>query len=222
MARLSNIVNNLAEGIHEIKWANCNTWICTLEYTIAKDHLECICLCWNENKQQKFDKILKERFANTSRFNNHDIKKLFLLLHKGVYLYEYGGHWEKPNETLPEKQDSYNHLNMEDITDADYKHSTRVCENFEIKPLCESYHLYIQGDTLLLANVLNNFWNMYLKMYELDPARFKIFSAPGLAWQAALKNTKIKLGLLTDIDVINGRKTYLRRNISCYSLCKMQ
>ena len=46
---------------------------------------------------------------------------------------------------------------MEDITDADYKHSTRVCENFEIKPLCESYHLYIQGDTLLLANVLNNF-----------------------------------------------------------------
>ena len=79
-----------------------------------------------------------------------------MLLHRVVYLYEYGDHWEKPKETS-EKQDSYNHLNMEDITDADYKHSKRVFENFEIKPLCESYHLYIQGDTLLLANVLNNF-----------------------------------------------------------------
>ena len=41
---------------------------------------------------------------------------------------------------------------------------------------------------------------MCLKIYELDPARF--LSAPGLAWQAALKKTKVKLDLLTDIDML--------------------
>ena len=39
---------------------------------------------------------------------------------------------------------------------------------------------------------------MCLEIYELDPA--KVLSVPGLAWQAALKKTKVKLDLLTDID----------------------
>ena len=37
-------------------------------------------------------------------------------------------------------------------------------------------------------------------MYELDPT--KVFSAPGLAWQAALKKTKVKLDLLTKIVLL--------------------
>ena len=38
--------------------------------------------------------------------------------------YEYMDNWEKLNEaSLPEKEDSYSHLNMEDITDADYVHA---------------------------------------------------------------------------------------------------
>ena len=44
---------------------------------------------------------------------------------------------------------------------------------------------------------------MFLELYELDPAKF--IPAPGFSWQAPLKNTKVKLDLLTDIDVfING------------------
>ena len=74
--------------------------------------------------------------------------------------------------------------------------------------------MYVQGNTLLLADVFENFRNTCLEIYELDPA--KICSAPGLAWQAALKKTKVKLDLLTDIDVINGRKRYTRRNMSLY------
>ena len=60
--------------------------------------------------------------------------------------------------------------------------------------------MYVQGDTLLLADVLENFRNMCINIYELDPA--KLLSAPGLAWQAALKKTKVKLDLLTDIDML--------------------
>ena len=89
--------------------------------------------------------------------------------------------WEKFNETsLPEKEDFYSHLNMEDITDAYYKHAKGVCKGFEIKSLGEYHALYVQSDMLLLADVFENFRNMCLKIYELDPAKF--FSAPGLAW----------------------------------------
>ena len=82
--------------------------------------------------------------------------------------------WEKLNETsLPGKEDFNSHLNMEDITDAGYGHTKRVCEDFEIKSLGEYHDLYVQSDTLWLADVVDNFRNMCLDTYELDPAKFK-------------------------------------------------
>ena len=75
--------------------------------------------------------------------------------------------WEKFNETsLLEKEDFYSHLNMEDITDADYVHAKNVCKDFEIKNLGE-YDLYVQSDTLLLADVLENFKICVLKYMNL-------------------------------------------------------
>ena len=51
-----------------------------------------------------------------------------------LYRCEYNDDWEKFNETsLPEKEDFYSHLNMEDITNADYTHTKRVFKGFEIK-----------------------------------------------------------------------------------------
>ena len=67
----------------------------------------------------------------------------------------------KFNETsLPEKEDFYSHLNMEDITDADYVHAKIVCKDFEIKNLGEYHDLHVQSDTLLLATVFENFRNI--------------------------------------------------------------
>ena len=122
---------------------------------------------------------------------------------------------EKFNETsLPETEDFYSHLNMEDITDAGYVNTKKVCKDFEIQNLGK-YHF--QSDTLMLANAFENFRNMCIKIYELE----KILSAPGLARQAVLKETNVKLDPLTDIDVINGRKRYKRRNMSFYLyICK--
>ena len=80
---------------------------------------------------------------------------------------------ERFNETsLPEKEDFYNHLNMEDITDANYAHTKIVCKDFEIKNIGEYHDLQVQSDTLLLADVFENFRNMCLEIYELDPAKF--------------------------------------------------
>ena len=53
---------------------------------------------------------------------------------KGVYPYEYMDHWEKFNETtLPDKEEFYSNINMEDITDADSMHVKSICNDFEIK-----------------------------------------------------------------------------------------
>ena len=94
--------------------------------------------------------------------------------------------WKKSNETsLPEKEETYSNLNMEDITNADYVHAKRVCKDFEIKHSGEYHDLYFKTDTLLLVDVFENFRKMCLEIYQLDPAKF--LSAPKLAWQAALK-----------------------------------
>ena len=106
-------------------------------------------------------------------------------------------YWEKFNETtLPEKEEFYSNLNMDGITDADYMHAKRVCKDFEIKNLSKYHDLYLRSDMLLLADVFENFRKMSLM--NLDPVKF--LSAPGLAWQAALKKTEVKLELLTDFD----------------------
>ena len=89
---------------------------------------------------------------------------------------------------------------MEDITDADYMHAKRVCKEFEIKKLGKYHDLYLKSETLLLANVFENFRKMCLKIYHLDPIKF--LSAPGLSWKAALKKTEVKLELLTNIKML--------------------
>ena len=87
--------------------------------------------------------------------------------------------WEKFNETsLPEKEDFFGNLNMEDITNADYTHEKRGCKDYEIKNLGEHHDLYVQSNTLLLAGVLENYQNMCPEIYELDSARF--ITVPGL------------------------------------------
>ena len=75
-----------------------------------------------------------------------------------------------------------------------------VCKDFETKNLGEYYDLYVQSNTLLLADVCENFRNNCLKIYELGPAIF--LWGPGLVWQAALKKNKVKLDLITDIGML--------------------
>ena len=73
--------------------------------------------------------------------------------------------WEKFNEaTLPEKEKFYSNLNIEDITDADYMNAKRVCKDFEIKNLGEYHELYLKSDTLILADVFQNFRKISLSL----------------------------------------------------------
>ena len=120
-----------------------------------------------------------------------------MLLRKGVYPYKDMNSWEKFDETtIPSKESFYSELNLEDITDKDYAHVQKVWKVFEIRNRGEYHDLYVRCDTLLLADVFENFRDKY----GLDPVYF--VSEPGLAWQACFKKTEVKLELLTDYDMI--------------------
>ena len=86
------------------------------------------------------------------------------------------------------------------IIDAKYAHAKRACKDFEIKNIGEYHDLYVQNNTLLLANVFENFINMCLEIYEFDPAKF--LPSPRLAWQLPLNKAKVKFDLLTDIHML--------------------
>ena len=88
--------------------------------------------------------------------------------------------WEKFNEkSLPSKEDFYSNLNMEDIDDIDYRHGNNVFKGFKLENLGDYHDLYVQSDTLLSADVFENFRDMCINVYELEPAHF--VSLPGLA-----------------------------------------
>ena len=104
---------------------------------------------------------------------------------------------------------------MENIDDIYYRHGNNVFKRFKLKNLGEYHDLYVQSDTLLLADVFENFRNMCIKVYELDPAHF--LSLPGLAWQACLKKTNVKSELLTDYDMLLMVEEGIRGGI-CHSI----
>ena len=90
-----------------------------------------------------------------------------------------------------------------------------TCLNvFKLENLGDYHDLYVQSDTLLLADVFNNFRDMCIKEYELDPAHF--LSLPGLAWQACLKKTSIELEF-TDYDMLQMVEEGIRGGI-CHSV----
>ena len=109
--------------------------------------------------------------------------------------------WEKFDENiLPPKEAFYSNLNLEDISDEDYTHAQKVWDVFEINNIGDYHDLYVQSERLLVEDLYENFRNMCFEKYQLDPTYF--VSASGLAWQACLKKTGVKLELKTDCDMI--------------------
>ena len=111
---------------------------------------------WKECKGKSTKPIngLIEEFQSIHSFCDGDLNKFVLILRNGVYPYEYMDSWERFKETsLPSKTAFYSKLNLEDITNKDYSHAQKVWEVFGINNLGENHDLYVQCDTLLLADV---------------------------------------------------------------------
>ena len=181
---LSTLVDNLSNKIIENgKCVNCKSY---LEFIKIRNSGRLIFECFDCKRRYQKDiddetlKKNKKNFRNTYNFCNKDINKFMLLLRKGVYPYEYMDDWDRFNEEkLPNKSDFYSSLNMEDISEIDYGHALKVFNKFNIKNLGEYHGLYVQSDTILLADIFESFRNICIETYGLDPAYFLSF--PGLA-----------------------------------------
>ena len=139
-----------------------------------------------------------------------------ILKQKGFYPYEYMDNVEKFKENKPPpKKAFYSKLTGRGITKTDYKHVWNVWNTFNMKTLKEYHELYNLTDVLLLADVFENFRNLCLKNYGLDPVYY--YTTPGLAWDACLKITNIQLELLSDVNMLLMFEKGIRGGISIIS-----
>lgn len=144
----------------------------------------------------------RDKLIITNREWKHLTSEQFnLLCKKGVYPYDYMDSKTKLSETqLPSKSDFYNKLNDQQISDEDYIHAQRVWKMFGINNMMEYTNLYLKTDILLLVDVFESFRISSINLYGLDPAHY--YTTPGLSWDAMLKYTRVRLEVLTDIDML--------------------
>ena len=163
-----------------------------------------------ENKKGKIQNVFHEfRFLDSFKFMASSLhalaknlspeklkqtKKVFgekweIVSKKGFYPYDWMDSFEKFHETLPDKNEFFSVLNGEGISDENYLHAKNVWETFGCKTMGDFHDVYLETDVCLLANVFEEFRNVCLENYKLDPAWYYTF--PGLAWDAALKETKL-------------------------------
>ena len=113
--------------------------------------------------QKQFDENLKKKFASRYKFANQGINKFVLLPEKGVYLYEYIDDWEKFNGiSFPEQDDFYSYLNMEDITDADFRHAKEF-----IKILMQKMQVNIMIYMFKVIHYYQLMYSIIFKIYVL-------------------------------------------------------
>lgn len=176
-------------------------------YQFMSSSLETLISNLAENGLEKFNN-LRKTFTNDN--------KARLLLRKNVYCYDYIDCFEKFDETqLPSKDKFYNILKNEPISNEDYQQACNVWNTFNMKTLGDFHDLYVLTDTLLLADVFEQFRDLTMDFYKLDACQF--ITAPGLAWNAALKMSKVTLELLTDPLMYNFFESAMRGGVSVIS-----
>ena len=156
----------------------------------------------------------KDAFKNLLKYFTP--KQAEILKQKGFYPYEYIDSIEKFNDPKPPPQGAfYSKLLGKGICNKNYSHVWKVWNSFNMKIFKEYHELYNITDVLLLADVFENFRDLCLKIYGLDPVYY--FTAPGLAWDACLKITGIELELLSDSNMLLMFEKGIRGGISIIS-----
>ena len=139
-----------------------------------------------------------------------------LLKQKGFFPYDYMDNIEKLKDKKPPPQKAfYSKLTGKGINNYNYNHVLNVWKTWKMKTFKEYLELYNVTDVLLLADVFENFRDICLKNYGLDPVYY--YTAPGLAWDACLKMTGVNLELLSNIDMLLMIEKGIRGGISIIS-----
>ena len=156
----------------------------------------------------------EDAFKNLNKYFTPEQVKL--LKQKGFFPYDYMDDIEKLKDTKPPPQKAfYSKLTGKGINNYNYNHVLNVWKTWKMKTLKDYLELYNECDVLLLADIFENFRDVCLKNYGLDPVYY--YTAPGLAWDAMLKMTKINLELLSNIDMLLMIEKGIRGGISIIS-----
>lgn len=116
------------------------------------------------------------------------------------------------DKDLPQAEAFYNRLSNKEISSNDYERIEMMWSHFNCRNLGEFQDICLTIDVLLLSVVFENFREMSIHEFELDPPHF--FSSPGLTWTATLKYTGIEMDLLDDIDMVLLLEDGIRGGIS--------
>ena len=144
--------------------------------------------------------ILYKNFQTKWKHLPDQEKAFKMLTRKGVYPYSYMDSFNKFEEgELPERDAFTNDLTKKKISDDDWKFVNDLWITFGLQTLGELHDLYMETDTLLLADVFENYRKVIHRNYELDPIHF--YTAPSLSWSAGLKYTGVKLEIPTDVNI---------------------
>ena len=183
---MPNRLSNLVDDLSEINNKDCKTCMARKNiksecdfHGFKNNRLNYRCKERNGTSTKSINGLI-EKFPIVYQFCNGDLNKFVSLLRKGVYPCEYMDSWERFNESsLPPKKDFYSELNLEGITYKDYNHAQKVFEEY-CTDMSDYHDLYVQTDTVLLADVFEKFRDKCIEIYGLDPSYF--LSAPGLVW----------------------------------------
>ena len=113
---------------------------------------------------------------------------------------------------LPSIDKFYSTLTIESISWPEYDHAKKNMEEIKNKNLGEWHDLYLKLDVLLLADIFENFRDLALSSYGLDPVWYYI--TPGFAWDCMLKYTKVQLEQLMDYEMYLFFEKGIRGGIS--------
>lgn len=149
------------------------------------------------NKKEKWQDHFK--FSKRNPFVNND-EDLDLLTDKGVDPYDYFTTFDKFREKqLPPKEAFYSNLTESHISDEEYERAQKNWKHFGIRNPGQYHDLYLKTDVLLLTDVFENFRELCLEYYGLDPAHY--FTLPNFAWDAMLLKTEVVLEPMTDKEM---------------------
>ena len=168
----------------------------------------------NTDEKDRRKWVLRDNWQSNFRYSSkNDIIKtekcLDLLTEKGIHPYDYMNSFDKFNdEQLPSKEQFYSRLNEEDITLDDYKKAKQIWKHFGIKSMGEYHDLYLKTDVLLLTDVFENFRDMCLSYYGLDPVYY--YTLPNFAFDAMLKLTGIEIDLVYNQEMYEMKEAGLR------------
>ena len=169
---------------------------------------------------QSLDNLVKTLKSNDdfsyTRQEFSDDKEFALMKKKGVFPYDFFDDISKilsdEEMKFPTRETFFNKLEDNECSEKDYLHAKLVWKTFGCKTFANYHDIYLKSDVTMLADFFEKFRTMCLDSYRLDPAHY--YSAPGLAWDAALRMTKVNLELFDNEEMYSFIEHSIRGGVT--------